>query len=83
MDPVNTPRYWLTATVILIVLEILPPAKHFFLLCFALGALFGAIAAAYTHQAWIPWAVFVVVSAGLLPLLVPLAKFLFRKPSQG
>jgi len=74
-----TTRYWLAASIILIILEILPPAKHFLLLCFAMGALGGAIASAYSASVWLSWVVFVLLSAALFPLLIPLAKFLFKK----
>ena len=72
-----TPKIWLIAAAVCIVLEILPPATHFFFACVALGAIAASIASYYTAIAWVPWVVFVVISAALTPMLIPLAKFLF------
>ncbi len=74
---------WLIATVVLLVVEILPPAKHFSVLCLSLGALAASIAAVFSPLPWLPWVVFIIVSVALLPVLVPLARFLFRKDSQN
>ena len=70
---------WLVAAVVLLVVEILPPATHFAALCLAFGALAAAITAFFLQAPWIPWVTFVVCSAVLFPVLVPLAKFLFPK----
>lgn len=70
-------RLWLIAAVICVIIEILPPPTHFALLAVAFGALAAAVTSAYSALSWLPWVVFVVVSIGLMPLLVPLAKFLF------
>jgi membrane protein implicated in regulation of membrane protease activity len=70
-------KYWLIATVVFVILEILPPPTHFFFLCLAFGALAAAIAAVFSAPAWVPWIVFAIVSVALTPLLIPLARFLF------
>src|ERR1017187_3971700 len=70
-------KYWLTACVAFVILEILPPPTHFFFVCMAFGALAGAVAAVFSTLAWLPWVVFAVVSVALTPLMIPLAKFLF------
>lgn len=72
-----TYKYWLVATVVFVILEILPPPTHFFFLCLAFGALAGAIVAVLSAPAWVPWLVFAIVSVALTPLLIPLAKFIF------
>lgn len=72
-----TAHYWLITAVVFVILEILPPPTHFFFLCLALGALGAAIAAAFTQTVWVPWVVFAAGSVALVPVLVPLAKFLF------
>ncbi len=75
-------QQWLIAAVIFVILEILPPATHFFFLCLALGSLAASIAAYFGGPAWAPWVAFGVVSIGSLPLLIPLARFLFTpKPT--
>src|SRR5688572_18142725 len=73
----HTPQQWLIVAVVFVILEILPPATHFFFLCLAFGALAASIAAVFTPTVWISWTVFLVASVALLPLLIPLAKFLF------
>lgn len=75
-DPM-TSKNWLIAAAICIVIEILPPPTHFFFLCVALGALAASIAAFFTSTPWISWAVFIVSTLALTPVLIPLAKFLF------
>jgi membrane protein implicated in regulation of membrane protease activity len=70
-------KNWLIVAAVCIVIEILPPATHFFFLCVSLGALAASIAAYYTSILWIPWAVFVISTVALTPMLIPLAKFLF------
>ncbi len=71
-------QHWLMASVVFIILEILPPPTHFFFVCMAIGALGGSIAAlSVPNVAWLPWVVFAVVTVALTPLLIPLAKFLF------
>jgi membrane protein implicated in regulation of membrane protease activity len=71
-------KTWLITSLVFIIIEILPPPTHFFFLCLALGAVGAAIAAFFAPDtAWVSWAVFAVVSAASVPLLVPLAKFLF------
>jgi len=70
-------KYWLTACVAFVILEILPPPTHFFFVCMAFGALAGAVAAVFSGLVWLPWVVFAVVSVALTPLMIPLAKFLF------
>ena len=78
-----TPRHWLIAAVVCIILEIIPPATHFFFLCLSLGALAAAIISVYSPIVWLPWVVFVVGSIALMPMMIPLAKFLFAKaPSE-
>ena len=77
------PYLWLLAAAIFVVVEILPPATHFVFLALAVGALFASAGAAFFRIAWLPWTVFVVVSAGLMPVLVPLAKFLFATKSRA
>jgi membrane protein implicated in regulation of membrane protease activity len=74
-----TPHHWLLAAIVFMAIEILPPATHFSFLCLALGALAGAIASAFTPIVWVPWVAFVIVSIALLPVLIPLAKFLFAR----
>ena len=78
-----TTHRWLIFAVIFVVAEILPPVTHFFCLCLAFGALGGAIASAFGRSAWIQWAVFGATSVALVPLLVPLAKFLFATRKQA
>jgi membrane protein implicated in regulation of membrane protease activity len=73
----NAWKSWLIAAAVCIVIEILPPPTHFFFLAVAIGALAASIAAFFTGIAWIPWAVFVVATVALTPMLIPLAKFLF------
>ena len=70
-------KYWLMTAAGLIVVEILPPATHFFVFCMALGALGASITALYSSSLWLPWLVFVCASIALMPLMIPLAKFLF------
>jgi membrane protein implicated in regulation of membrane protease activity len=70
---------WLVVAVVFLVVEIAPPATHFAALCLAFGALAAAIMAFFLQSPWIPWVTFVICSAILFPVLVPLAKFLFPK----
>ena len=70
-------KKWLIAAVVFVVLEILPPPTHFYLTCAAFGALGASIAAFYSSLAWVPWAVFVITTLVLMPLLVPLSRLLF------
>lgn len=72
--------YWLMAALIFVIVEILPPATHFVGLGFALGALGAAIASWIGAPVWVCAAVFTAVSAASMPILVPLAKFLFHQP---
>jgi len=73
----HTPQQWLIVAVICVILEIIPPATHFFFLCLAFGALAASITAVFTDAVWISWSVFLVSSIALLPIMIPLAKFLF------
>jgi len=77
-------KWWLVGALGALVIEILPPATHFFFLCVTFGAIGGAFAAYFTEISWLPWVVCVGVTFGLRPFLVPLAKFLFakQKPEQ-
>jgi len=70
---------WLIAAVVFVVIEIIPPATHFAALALSVGALAAAIAATFSTISWLPWAVFAVVSVVLMPIFIPLAKFLFSK----
>jgi membrane protein implicated in regulation of membrane protease activity len=72
-----TYKYWLIATVVFVILEILPPPTHFFFVCLAFGSLAGAICAVFAAPVWMTWGSFAVVSVALTPLLIPLAKFIF------
>ena len=72
-----TPNRWLIASVVFIVLEVLPPATRFFFLCLSIGALAAAITAVYSSIVWLPWVVFVMGSVALMPIFMPMAKFLF------
>jgi inner membrane protein len=72
-----SPRAWLLAAVLCVIIEIIPPPTHFFFLCLAFGALAASIAAFFTEIHWIPWAVFTVTTIALVPMLIPLARFLF------
>jgi len=76
-------RAWLIAAVVFLILEILPPPTHFSLLCLAFGALAASIAAFFSPLHWLPWGVFVVVSIALIPVLIPLAKFLFTQKAHA
>lgn len=68
---------WLIAFVVFVIIEILPPPTHFFFICMALGALGAALAAYFGATEWIVWTVFAVLTLASIPLLIPLAKFLF------
>ena len=70
-------KAWLVAVVVCLIIEIIPPPTHFFFLCVALGALAAAITAFYSSAVWVPWTVFFVATAALVPMLIPLARFLF------
>jgi membrane protein implicated in regulation of membrane protease activity len=72
-----TYQVWLMASVVFIILEILPPPTHFFFLCLAIGSLGASITALFSSIPWLPWIVFAVVTVALTPFLIPLAKFLF------
>jgi membrane protein implicated in regulation of membrane protease activity len=74
---------WLIAAVVFVAIEILPPATHFAFLALSVGALAASIVAAFFTPVWLPWAVFVVVSAALLPVMIPLARFLFMPKARG
>jgi inner membrane protein len=80
-DSMISSKTWLLISVGFIIIEILPPPTHFFFLCVALGAIGAAIAAYFTDIVWIPWVVFSVVTVALVPLLIPLARFLFTPKS--
>jgi membrane protein implicated in regulation of membrane protease activity len=75
-------KRWLLAAVISVVVEILPPPTHFAFLAVAFGALAAAIVSVYSTSIWLPWMTFVVVSIALMPIFIPLARFLFT-PRQG
>jgi len=70
-------KLWLIAAVVCLIIEILPPPTHFAFLCVALGALAASITAFFSGHEWLPWAVFIVITIALLPMLIPLARFLF------
>lgn len=70
-------QHWLMVCVACIILEILPPPTHFFFVCMAFGALGASITALFSTLVWLPWVVFAVTSVALIPLMIPLAKFLF------
>ncbi len=74
-------KAWLIAAGIFLLIEILPPPTHFAALCLALGALAASILAFFVTAAWVPWVVFIVTSAVLVPFLMPLARFLFTPKS--
>ena len=76
-DPMMTWKTWLLVSAVFLVVEILPPPTHFGALCLAFGALAASIVAFFTPTAWVPWVVFAVVSVALIPVLIPLARFLF------
>lgn len=75
---INPSERWLVVAVVCVIIEILPPPTHFFFLGLAFGALSASIAAFFSPISWLPWTVFVVTSVVLIPLLIPLAKFLFK-----
>jgi len=70
-------KLWLSAAVFFLVVEIMPPPTHFYFLCLVFGSIAAAITTMYTSSLWWSLIVFVVVSVALIPVLVPLAKFLF------
>lgn len=70
-------QHWLMVCVACIILEILPPPTHFFFVCMAFGALGASITALFSSLPWLPWLVFAITSVALLPLMIPLARFLF------
>jgi membrane protein implicated in regulation of membrane protease activity len=70
-------KTWLMAAAVCVIVEILPPPTHFFFLCVGIGALAASIVAYFFAAAWIPWGVFCVVTVALVPMLIPLARFLF------
>lgn len=70
-------KLWLTASAVCLIIEILPPPTHFFFLCVALGALAASVVAFYSTLPWLPWTVFGVATVALIPMLIPLARFLF------
>gem|GEM_PF-1968865 len=72
-------KAWLIASLAFIVIEILPPPTHFFFLCASLGALAASIAAFFLPGSWISWLVFIAGTLGLIPFLIPLAKFIFSR----
>lgn len=73
----STPQHWLIISVVFVIIEILPPPTHFFFLCLAFGALAAAVTALWANSVWVQWVVFGVGSLALLPVLIPLARFLF------
>jgi len=74
-------KIWLVVAGVFLVIEILPPPTHFGALCLAFGALAASIAAFFTPTTWVPWVVFGLTSVALIPVLIPLARFLFtQKP---
>ncbi len=72
--------YWVVAGIILIIAEILTPGVFFFI-CLGLGALLAAISTLFTEIWWIPWLVFVSLSALLVLASRPLVRRLERKVS--
>lgn len=70
------------AAVVAVVLEVLPPATHFFFLCVAFGALAASIASFFATASWVAWVVFFIVTFALIPVLMPMARFLFAKRAQ-
>ncbi len=72
---------WLIVAAICLIIEILPPPTHFFFLCMSLGAVAASVAALMTSLGWVPWVVFIVATVALTPMLIPLAKFLFKTGS--
>jgi len=72
-------QHWLIACVVFIIIEILPPPTNFFFLCMALGALGAAIAAYFGAPIWLIWTIFAGLTVASIPLLIPLAKFLFSR----
>ncbi len=70
-------QHWLMVCVACIIFEILPPPTHFFFVCMAFGALGASITALFSPLPWLPWVVFAVTTVALLPLMIPLARFLF------
>src|SRR5689334_12027466 len=75
-------KTWLLVAVAALVLDVLPPATHFFFLCVAFGALAAPISSFFASSSALAWIVFVVVTAILCPILMPLARFLFKgRPS--
>lgn len=76
-------KTWLLVAVAAVVLEVLPPATHFFFLCVAFGALAAAIVSFFAISSWPAWVVFVAVTAALTPVLIPLARFLFARRQQA
>jgi len=69
---------WLIVAAVSVVIEISPPPTHFFFLCVALGALAASITAFFSALRWLPWVVFGLTTGVLVPMLIPLAKFLFK-----
>jgi membrane protein implicated in regulation of membrane protease activity len=76
-------KAWLVAAVASILVEMLPPPTHFFFLCVALGALAASITAFFSTVTWLPWIVFSIVTVALIPMLIPLARFLFTPKSHA
>lgn len=70
-------KVWLIVGLVALAVEILPPPTHFYLLCVSLGALAASIFAFFFGPSWAAWIAFVAVSFALIPILVPLARFLF------
>ena len=76
-------KTWLLVAIAAVILEVLPPATHFFFLCVAFGALAAAIVSFFAISSWPAWVVFVAVTAALTPVLIPLARFLFARRQQA
>lgn len=74
-------KVWLIVAAVCLIIEILPPPTHFFFLCMSLGAVAASIAVLLTSITWVPWVVFAVTTVALTPMLIPLAKFLFKTSS--
>jgi membrane protein implicated in regulation of membrane protease activity len=68
---------WLVIGLLCLIIEILPPPTHFYFLCLSLGALAASITAFFFKPLWLPFVIFAVTSVALIPLLIPLARFLF------
>lgn len=72
---------WVVAALVLGVLELITGGT-LFLAMVAGGALAGAVTAAVTDNTFAPWAVFAVVSVGLIVAVRPVAARHLRQPAQ-